>query len=90
MGVLRQVAVQTLMQGLQAQEISNRASGGGRAFGLPSQSRGVVREGADGAFSHLAGVGNHSMLSNGASELQIRVGNGAVGIVPTDHSLLDL
>ena len=54
-----------LVEGLAAQEVGSRTEGGGTAFGLPSEARGVVRAGAQGAMMNGEGLGGYVVLGDG-------------------------
>lgn len=88
-GVLGEVSMCSLVQGLEAQKIGCRSRGGGRPFGLPAHGWGVVGQGCSGAFSHVHEVGDDVVMGDGAGQLEVRVGDGTRGIFPGDYLGLD-
>ena len=79
------VAMMALMEGLSTEEVGGSAGRGGRAFALPKQSGGVVRLGKDGAFSDVETLGGRLVMEEATSEFEIAVGDGAMGVAPTDE-----
>lgn len=79
------VSMMALMEGLSSKEVGGSAGRGGRAFALPKQSGGVVRLGKDGAFSDVETLSGCLVMEEATSEFEIAVGDGAVGVAPTDE-----
>jgi hypothetical protein len=85
-----QVPVVPLVNSLQPEKIRRNTSRSCRTLRLPSEGGCVVRERMDGALTTVHVMDQNVMLSNGSSELEIRVGDGAGGIVAAYNSLLYL
>jgi len=79
----------SLVEGLAAQEIGCGTEGGGTAFGLPSEARGVVGAGAYCAVMDREGLGGYVVLSDGPGQFQMRVGDGSGGVGSGDDVGLD-
>ena len=77
----------TLMESLESEEIGNGARSGSAALGLPSNGRGVVRKGGNGAFAQVEEANSNVVASNSAGQLKIGVGDSAGRVVPGDHRL---
>jgi hypothetical protein len=78
--VAREIPMKTLVDGLEAEEVGSWATGGGGAFALPKYGGGVVVEVMDGALPDIGQMGKDIVLGNGASQLEITVGDGAVRV----------
>ena len=80
-----------LVEGLNSKEFGQVFRGGGGALvALPVDSGGVVGPRVDGSFMKVKGVDQHILLGNGSCEFQVRVGNGACGMIPGDEGSLNL
>jgi hypothetical protein len=84
------IAVVPLVKGLESKEVSSRACGGGAALGLPGQGGSVVSQGVDCAFPEVPAGDGNIVACNGARQFQVRIGEGAIGVVPGDHSIPDV
>ena len=78
------IAVVTLVHGLQAQESCRRRNGGYRTFALPSDGRCVVAGARNGSFSDIEVGCYSSMMQETASQLEFRVVDGSLKVLCTD------
>lgn len=67
------VAVEALVKALQAAKVSGSGVLGGGAFSVAGDCRGVVGEGADGAFAQVAALGEDVVVAYQAGLLKVRV-----------------
>ena len=72
-----------------AEEIRSGASGSGGAFAAPAHCRGVVTHGGDGAFPAVSFCYNDGLLAHSSGQLEVRVCEGAVGVVIGKHLALE-
>ena len=82
--------MEALVEGAEAKEFSNAVGGGGAASAAPIKSAGVVGAREGGAFSDVKAVGATVLVENGPSQLEIRVGNVALGVAPGNKAALDV
>jgi hypothetical protein len=88
-GEAGEVAIVPLVKGLEAKQVRRGAGGSGGALGLPGKGGGVVSERMDGALATINLMDKDVVLSNGAGELKVRVGDGPRGVVITHEIALD-
>jgi hypothetical protein len=55
----------------------------------PGDGRRVVAEGGEGTLAAVGKVSDQVLVAEDASEFQVRVGNGAVGICKADQVILN-
>jgi hypothetical protein len=79
-----------LVEGLETEEVGRDARGGGGALGLPGEGRRVVRERVDGALTAVHLVDKDVVVRDGPGELEIRIGERAVGVAAADDGVLDV
>ena len=77
-----------LVNSLQAKEVGRNSSSSSRAFGHPSERRGIVSESMDGALTAVNVVDEHVVLRNSAGEFKIRVGDRTTGVLNSQNSYL--
>jgi hypothetical protein len=82
--VARDVSMMALMEGLGSEEVGGSAGRGGRALALPEEGGRVVGLGEDGAFANVETLGRRFVMEEATSKFEIAVGDGAVGVGPTD------
>ena len=78
------IFMETLVHGLNPQEVSGRACGGGGAFPLPIDRCCVVIAVVSGSGLDTGSLGKDVIVGNGTSELKVTVGDGAIGVVKGD------
>jgi hypothetical protein len=78
-----------LVEGTNAEQISDWVRGGSRALALLSQNGGVIREVVDGLGVNVDGLGKDVELSYGGSEFQLAVGAGVVWVAAGDDAFGD-
>jgi hypothetical protein len=82
--------VVALMESLNTKEFGRVFCSGGGSFTLPVDGGGVVGARMDGPFPQVKGMDQHVLLGNGCHQFQVRVGDGAFGVVPRDKGGLDM
>jgi hypothetical protein len=86
----RHVPMMTLVEGLESQEVVNRARGGGGAFALPRHCGGVVRQFMCGVRADVEGMGEDVGVGDRGGELQFAVGDVAGGFGAGDEPRVDV
>ncbi len=79
------VAVKTLVERLDPEEVCSRARGGGGAFALPEDCCGVVMTIVEGVLTNIGKLAYNVMLGNGAGQFKFTIIDGAGGIGKGDQ-----
>jgi hypothetical protein len=87
--MMDEISVEPLVQSPEPQEVRCGAVGCGGSLSLPKDSRGVVVELLGGEFADVGKVGEHILVGDGTSQLQVTIGDGAVWVVEGHKVTLD-
>jgi hypothetical protein len=85
----RNIAMEALMQGQHAQQVSGRLGSSGRAFASPKQGRKVISFAAKSAFAEVKALCGNFVMDHTASKFQIRICQGT-GMSGGGQLLLDM
>ena len=86
----RYVAVKPLMDTKQPEEVCRRGVGGGASLALPESSVEVVAFADNSAFAGVKRLGNGFKVNEAAGKLEVRVGDGASGVICQDEETSDV
>ena len=81
--------MEALVSGMEPEEERAGSKGGAGALALPGERRDVVPHRVKGALAHLHLLSHNVKMGDQPSQLQIRIGDIARGIIERDHLLLD-
>jgi len=81
--------MEALMSGMEPEEEGAGSKGGAGALALPGEGCDVVPHRVKGALAHLRLLRHNIKMGDQPSQLQIRIGDIAHGIIERDHLLLD-
>lgn len=84
------IAVETLVKGLEAQQLGGAPVGGGAATAGPKESGGVVSPGEDCPLADVVGGGGTGPMKEATSQFKVRVGDIATGVGPGGKAALDI
>ena len=82
---LRNVSMGPLVLAGGAEQVGRRARSGDGASGTPGNSRGIVAESGYGELPEVVVLGQRGNVSHSGDEFQVRVGDGALGVLVTDY-----
>ena len=85
-----EIAVVTLMEGEEAEEVGCRAVCGNGAPAVPMDDGGIVREGRGRGVATISQKGEDVLMGKGAGQFEVGVGNGAVRLAVGDEEAADV